>query len=245
MSSGDVTQYKDIKHMNGCLQKCCTTDKCDLAYLIDNTCYTVKCFSKDLCKVRPVETSGVNSKLTYVQRSGIEMFETKDDAMIVRIESHATEAGVINVMPKIANNRTETVSKGTKKDKNLNETITAITHQTKTEKEHCQKGETHFNVRLRGDLGAGVFTANGLVTSMEDCARICCKNRSCDLAYMVGNTCYSVNCYSKELCQVEMATPLALNPTVAYVMRYSASNRDQGKLLVMLDWFIQTVYQNY
>lgn len=232
MSSGDVTQYKDINHMTDCLEKCCATVKCDLAYLIDNTCYTVNCFSKDLCKVKPVETSGVNSEITYVQRNGIELFETQDDAMVGGITSHTKESasrmsdlGKVNPM-----NHTETDdSIEKKKSESSNATKPITTHQAEIDTEHCEKGKTHFNVRLRGDLGAGVFAPNGLIFSMEDCASICCRNRSCDLAYMVGNNCYSVHCFSKELCQVQTASPLALNPTIAYVLRYKGSNKDQGK----------------
>ena len=226
MSSGDVTQYKNVKNMHGCLEKCCATTKCDLAYLIDNVCYIVRCFSKALCKIRPVETPGIKSEITYIQRNGIEMFDTKHDAMVNGITTN-TKTSISRTTPSrpvLSKNVSESkVDQGMKKSDNLNAS-TPDTHSS-----HCKKGKTRFNVRLRGDLGAGVFTSNGLITSMEDCAKICCSSKSCDLAYMVGNSCYSVRCYSKELCQVEMATPLALNPTIAYVLRYKDSNRDHSK----------------
>ena len=37
--------------MRECLGKCCGAKKCDVAYRIDHDCFSVKCFSPELCKV--------------------------------------------------------------------------------------------------------------------------------------------------------------------------------------------------
>lgn len=37
--------------MDVCMRKCCARTNCDLAYLIDKNCFSVRCFSQELCKI--------------------------------------------------------------------------------------------------------------------------------------------------------------------------------------------------
>jgi len=37
--------------MDICMRKCCSRPNCDVAYLIDKNCFSVRCFSHELCKI--------------------------------------------------------------------------------------------------------------------------------------------------------------------------------------------------
>lgn len=200
MGAGEVNQYPHVNDMPLCTEKCCSMPECHVAYIIHEVCYTVSCFSRDLCRTRPLESADVTSEIAYVRRDGVTMFSRAEEALV---GATAPELDIETPLTSVASQRTLTDSK-TKS--------TALT-------DYCHPHATLYNVRLRGDLSAGIFNDNGLVTSMERCSALCCASRSCDLAYMVGQRCYSVHCYSRELCQTVDASPLAFSPAIAYVTR--------------------------
>ena len=55
--------------MKDCLGKCCSANKCDLAYLIDSDCYAVKCFSPELCKVTSEPPKNGRVEISAVYKS--------------------------------------------------------------------------------------------------------------------------------------------------------------------------------
>ena len=79
-----------------------------------------------------------------------------------------------------------------------------------------------YNVTLRGGITAGKFRDRGVLPNVEECLRICCIAKSCDLAFMLGNHCFSVSCKTQALCEVATARSSTYNPRVAYI--YARSN---------------------
>lgn len=59
----------------------------------------------------------------------------------------------------------------------------------------------------------------GDVEGMHMCTALCCGRKSCDLAFMIVNTCIAVDCYSEELCQAVRARPTAYSPRISYVRK--------------------------
>ena len=45
-------------------------DTCDVAFMIDDNCYAVKCFSPALCKIRPAKPSSLHPQLAFISRFG-------------------------------------------------------------------------------------------------------------------------------------------------------------------------------
>ena len=73
-------------------------------------------------------------------------------------------------------------------------------------------------VTLKGGLKAGDFTDTGKAGNIKECYDICCKQPSCNLAFMLGQNCFSVKCYNKDLCSTIKAQPSIFNPQIAYVV---------------------------
>ena len=68
---------------------------------------------------------------------------------------------------------------------------------------------------------------------MRECIGKCCDDASCDLAFMFGEHCYSVECQSEKLCQAVLAKPSHLEPKVSYVARgFIDDDRDKGRCTV-------------
>ena len=214
MGAGEVTQFPHLKRMPLCVHKCCSQAQCHVAYVIREVCYTVSCFSRDLCRTRPLEGADVTSEITYVTRDGLTMFSHDDEASVAS-EGLATEAAL-----------TSTASE---------RTLGNSTVQSTGSSGHCRAQSALDNVRLLGDLNAGTFTDRGLVPSVDQCSAVCCASGSCDLAYVVGQRCYSVTCYSVELCQAVAVRPMAFNPTIVFVTRDASNKSGESAVLSLHD----------
>jgi len=82
---------------------------------------------------------------------------------------------------------------------------------------------------------SGNFTERIGILSMRECIGKCCDDASCDLAFMFGDHCYSVQCQSEKLCQAVLAKPSHLEPKVSYVTRgFIDDDRDKGRSKVQI-----------
>ena len=203
MGAGEVAQFSDVSDLQLCIEKCCVSSKCHLAYVIHEVCYTVNCFSRDLCRTRPIENTAVHSVISYVKRTGTSMY------------SSAEEASVENLRNADMQPTKSPISAADITKESRNNTI-------------CQKDRTFYNVQLKGGQSTGVFTERGLVSDISQCAGICCGDQSCDLAYTEGQRCYTVKCYNQESCQLIEASPLTVKTAMAYVIRLTNRYVIQG-----------------
>ena len=83
----------------------------------------------------------------------------------------------------------------------------------------CKPGLLKSNVTLKGGRKAGEFIEIKGLSDMKGCVKRCCDDlfKKCNLAFMLGDTCYSVACKQKELCATIPAPPTKFNPLVQYV----------------------------
>lgn len=81
----------------------------------------------------------------------------------------------------------------------------------------CPAVKPLTKVTLKGGLKAGDFTDTGKVGSIKECYETCCQQSTCNLAFMLGQNCFSVKCYNKDLCSTIPAQPSIFNPQIAYV----------------------------
>ena len=83
----------------------------------------------------------------------------------------------------------------------------------------CTPGILKSNVTLKGGRKAGEFIEIKGLSDMKSCVKRCCDDmfKKCNLAFMLGDTCYSVACKQKELCATIPAPPTKFNPLVQYV----------------------------
>lgn len=104
------------------------------------------------------------------------------------------------------------------------------TKSDKPGKKECDKAKVLNNVTLKGGKKAGKFKNHGDVKGMDECQDICCKDKKCQVAFMLGKTCYSVTCKNKDLCEHTKAPPTDYNPQLAYVRKMEESTK-QGECI--------------
>ena len=94
----------------------------------------------------------------------------------------------------------------------------------------CRPGVMSYDVTLKGGLSAGSFFPLGSVDNMEACVTQCCHRNSCDVAFMLKDSCFSITCASEELCEQVPAPSTDFSPRLSYVRRERDRSRNQGAL---------------
>eukprot|EP00794_Sanderia_malayensis_P012057 gene12057-13300_t len=67
-----------------------------------------------------------------------------------------------------------------------------------TDEEICLRGEYFEDYALKGGTRAGDYINLGTVTTLDDCAALCCQRRRCKMALVVKTRCFQVDCYAGE-----------------------------------------------
>lgn len=81
----------------------------------------------------------------------------------------------------------------------------------------CPHGPILTNVTLTHELRAGKFSRLGMAEDMETCIQMCCERDDCEMAFMPGKHCYSVDCFSQEHCEITTVKPSNLTVQIAKV----------------------------
>jgi len=81
----------------------------------------------------------------------------------------------------------------------------------------CPHGPILSNVTLTHELRAGKFSRLGMADSMETCIQMCCDKDDCEMAFMPGDHCYGVDCFSQEHCEITTVKPSNLSVKIAAV----------------------------
>ncbi|XP_032226502.2 uncharacterized protein LOC5502348 isoform X2 [Nematostella vectensis] len=66
----------------------------------------------------------------------------------------------------------------------------------------CSRSAVDYNVTLAKGRKAGKYFKINDVHNIDACLRECCGAKRCDVAFMVRDTCYLVQCFSAESCDV-------------------------------------------
>ena len=142
--------------------------------------------------------------------------------------------GKIKLTPVGGSNASEDTSGKTSEDSFASESKAKSDDSSKKE---CDKAKVIDNVTLKGGKKAGKFNNHGDVNGMDDCQDICCKDKKCHVAFMLGKTCYSVTCKTKDLCEHTKAPPSDYNPQLAYVRKMDTSNSKGEFIWTLKNWF--------
>ena len=73
---------------------------------------------------------------------------------------------------------------------------------TSRSSDSCETSPVRQNVTLHGGIKAGYFHKLAQYVAMELCVQLCCQEKGCDVAFMIGKNCYGVKCFSEDLCRV-------------------------------------------
>ena len=71
INSGDFREHSKATTIDQCMESCCKEEDCDLSFMIDTDCYTVKCTRSDLCQTRKAKTTTFVPKIAYKRRSNV------------------------------------------------------------------------------------------------------------------------------------------------------------------------------
>ena len=85
--------------------------------------------------------------------------------------------------------------------------------------QQCLKTPIEENVTLKGGIGAGTFKKMGKVTEMRSCIQLCCKEMSCDVAFMSAQNCYAVECVSDDECESTTTDTSDVQVLIAHVKK--------------------------
>ena len=64
----------------------------------------------------------------------------------------------------------------------------------------CPRGEVETNVSFPAGTRTGKFTYVKDVSRVDECVTVCCGTVHCDMAFMLGDSCYTVECVSESAC---------------------------------------------
>ena len=69
INAGDFREHVKVSTMDGCMDQCCQEPDCDLSFMIDKDCYTVKCLKDELCETRQAKATSFVPKIAYKKKS--------------------------------------------------------------------------------------------------------------------------------------------------------------------------------
>lgn len=86
------------------------------------------------------------------------------------------------------------------------------------------------DIKLQAGSTATNFTDLGKAEDIHRCIGRCCARPSCDIAYLLNDKCFAVQCLDGVLCQTsaEPASPGA-NVKLAYMNRGASGQKEKGK----------------
>jgi len=114
-------------------------------------------------------------------------------------------------------------------------------HHTYNKTHHGERSEEFTFVTFRSGMEAGVFTDRGKVKNMESCVERCYNHPSCHVAFMVGNNCYSIHCYSQKTCEILPVQSPIISTRVVYLkdrmlrLPYNTTTQPKASSLVTDD----------
>ena len=86
-------------------------------------------------------------------------------------------------------------------------------------KSSCTYSKLYHHVSLVGGLQAGNFSRLAQFSNMAECVRGCCAQRSCDVAILMRDTCFALQCKTPELCSARPARLKNFSLQIVYIYR--------------------------
>lgn len=182
LKAGDFTDVGKVGKLEDCYQICCKSEKCNLAFMLGQNCFSVKCYNDDLCKTIPAQPSIFNPQIAYIA------------------------------------NREKVTFKTALQDKLQGNDVQTVTHVT------CPKGHVVDKVTLAGGLNAGRYRDHGKVQNITQCRRICCEIPQCNVAFMIAENCFTVECTTEAGCRTQPALTSPYHPRISYVRFIGSPN---------------------
>ena len=201
--SGFFKHQGELEDWDSCVELCCMWQFCSLAYAVKNQCYSVACYSDDLCESVPAQNSSL--KLAYI-RSSTNSFHEAQKKASTGIPRTTTENVAIG-SPSQRSSPAPPASALSEKNPSLEE------------QSSCHGGEHESGMTLRGGINAGWFLNAGSVSDVGHCVSKCCHRSDCHVAFVVSSHCFLVKCFRPELCRSVPARKSKYKTTLVRISR--------------------------
>ena len=300
--AGIFINHGVAKNVSECAEYCCLSLTCDVAFMISNDCFFVRCHSDKSCETKTIRNSTFYPRMIFVKKHGVTLkgraHKAANDLLVnpspssrwsSRIPTRATlfpvnvsldlprtialvtslyalqslvvtKSSVLSVetsiptvtpseekgpkrgehvfdpsnlvevktngsefwwqyyspddgqirnsnftveMPKVKNDNSATPAIATNRP--VSQTLNGTLPHKPKERRHCSHAKIITGVTLTGGYYAGIFTKQEYVESMPECISRCCSLPTCNVAFMVSNICYAVQCFSEEKCTTAKA----------------------------------------
>ena len=251
IQSGQFKKAGNVKDVTECIRYCCDEEQCDVALMAKGNCYLVSCNNKFLCRPVPAQSTDLSPQISYVTHTKLktktlpdlqtflsnqeylnhsqnygESLERKlrdKPTLMFRLKA-MTEDG--QDQKRVVINKQDTSDKKAETFFRQQGTPSAVASIVNIE--NCYPAQIHTSVSLRYGPDSGDFYDYGQIGDMRQCVDLCCKDKLCDVSFMVGTTCYTVSCYTLEKCQMIPASKKAkLTSQLAYVIKKTDVARKQ------------------
>lgn len=185
-----------ISNINECVEMCCESNSCNIAFMFSNECFLLMCKSKNQCKSIPVASTELSPRM-------VRLLRTESEENIQKV------AEPVEVLKQVLNPKKSiiaTASKTSQDAKYKNDSVSA-----------CMKSDPLLHVVPNYGMRPGNFKDFGRVNSVEECVDFCCGWRKCTMAFMVLDGCFGMSCQSS--CGVVRSKDLGFQSKVVYVKR--------------------------
>ena len=69
ISAGEFNDKGNVKDINECANYCCGDDNCNVAFVIKDTCFNIKCKDYENCSLKSAISRHYNPRIVYVNWS--------------------------------------------------------------------------------------------------------------------------------------------------------------------------------
>ena len=212
-----------------CGKRCCDNSKCDLALVVNNECYAVECFHWTLCQVVPHRRSSqFKSEIVDIKR--LKHFNKSEAVMRHHLQTNSSPMSHYPNKVYAENEPQTTLSMANEKQSEHSSTQGYKSNtSTKSKKDQNRLSQPNtfktqnvqrkeFNCRSSvmnntGNLEPGGWRLSGRTNSSSKCVDRCCSQNGCDLAFQIGDLCYSLACYK----DARGCNPLAISVGLSYI----------------------------
>ena len=83
LKAGNFTDVGKVDNMVICTKLCCVAEKCDLAMMINQSCFLVACYSMQLCQAVKAISTNYQPSVAYVLRKTEDLKEETGNLIIL------------------------------------------------------------------------------------------------------------------------------------------------------------------
>ncbi len=196
MAAADYKYGGKVTNINDCVEMCCESDSCNIAFMFSNECFLLVCKYGNQCESIPAASTELNLRMVRLLKTNSgkdnQRLEAPDEVLKV----------ALNPKKDASWSTKETIEDGNHKENSIST---------------CMKSDPVLHVVPEGGMKPGHYKDFGRVKSVRECVEFCCGWPKCSMAFMVLDGCFGVSC--QDHCHVVASKDLSFQSKVVYVKR--------------------------